>query len=445
MLIFRLRELLKHEHVESSLKQLIRNEKFTKEQLSDWQLLKLKNLLDYLSKNNPYFSQYIKNNNVDLGKGYKDVYEMLSQFQVTDKKVIRDNFDKWLSAPLTYDTVQFSSTSGSSGIPFKFYGSPMASDYKTASKYRLYHRFGIKMSDFQLCLGSGFNSEANALSKLKVALNDKYVNHRCTFDVSNLTDGKKKEFINLLNSQNICSVWGYTSALVEIANYSLNKNLPIKAKHLKAVIYSGEGHDDYQDAIIRRVFNVPTIDEYNSVEGFIAGNCKSDHMHMNEDVTIFEVLRADGTVAPYGKGELLITNLFNKDFPFIRYKNGDVVELVESNCTCGSCFKELTQLDGRSSSFIINGDVKVPHALCTHYIPHSDFRTKVKKFQYVQDDIDKVVVKIVLVDKNIDCGGLEVLLRDLFNNIEVVFQYVDDIPCEKSGKFKDVINNLLAK
>lgn len=444
MIIFRLREFFKKEHVETSLKQLIKNEIFSKEQLAEWQLSKLKDLLRYLKKNNRYFSNYIKDNSIDLDRGYKSPYELLSFFSVTDKNIINKNFDDWLSSPLSYKDIYLSSTSGSSGIPFKFYQSQEASDYKKASKYRLYNRFGIKISDYQICLGSGYNSEASKLSKIKVLINDRLVNHKFLFDVSNLTEESIVKCIKLINKIKApTTVWGYTSALLEIANYSIDNEMPINNKNLKAVIYSGEAHNEFQDTIIKKAFNVTTIDEYNSVEGFIAGQCINNQMHLNEDVSIFEVLKSDGTISPYGKGELLITNLFNKDFPFIRYKNGDVVELTESQCPCNSCYKVLAHLDGRSSNYIINGNVKVPHAVCTHYIPHSEYRKQVKKFQIIQNEINKVVIKIVLVDKDADCYGLETLLKNLFNNLDVSFQYVEDIPCEKSGKFKDVINNIL--
>lgn len=443
MLFFRLRELCKGEHVECCLKQLISNELFTKEQLNAWQYKHLKELLLYLSCNNPYYSRYIKEREIDLQKNFESVYDILALFPVTDKKVIKDNHTDWLSNHLSYDNLQLCSTSGSSGIPFKFYQSALARDYKTASKYRLYHRFGIKISDYQLCLGTNYDSKVSSFfQKMKINMNNKYINHRYITDVSCLSFAMIREIIDTINKLDIKSVWGYPSALFEIANYALSNNYPIINKRIKAVIYSGESHTPYMDLIVKKAFNTITIDEYNSVEGFIAGSCKVDNMHLNEDTALYEVLLPDGSIRAYGKGELLITSLFAKDFPFIRYKNGDIVEIAETKCECGSPFKLLSHLDGRSSCFIYNGSIKVPHAVCTHYLPHSDYRTKVDKFQIEQNEKDSVIVRIVLKDRNTDCAGLENLYRELFNNISVCFEYVDDIPRERSGKFKDVINNV---
>lgn len=443
MILFRLREFLKGENVEKYYKQLLINETFTKEQNKDWQKEKLIELLIYLSTNNPFFSKFISENNIDLDDLNRDVYKTLSLFPITDKKFIKQYEEEWLSGHLSYDNLQLASTSGSSGIPFKFYQTPLAADYKTASKYRLYKRFGIGISDKQLCYGTGYNSDVKSrLQRLKIDLNNKYVNNRYFVDVSSLSKSMFKQEIDRINRLPIRSIWGYPSTLFEIAKYSLINDYPINNKMLKAVIYSGEGHDDYMDEIIKKAFNVITIDEYNSIECFIAGSCKVGKLHLNEDTTIFEVLHADGSITEYGNGELLITSLFSKDFPFIRYKNGDVVSISKEFCSCGNNFKILEHLDGRSSCFIFNGDIKVPHAVCTHYLPHSDYRNMVEKFQIEQNDRNSVIVRIVLKDKHLDCTGLEDMYRSLFNNIKVEFLYVDDIPKEKSGKFKDVINNV---
>lgn len=443
MIFFRLREFLKGEHVEKFYNQLLNNETFTKEQIKNWQRQKLLDFLLYLSKNNPFYSKYISENSINLSNFDQDVYKILALFPVTDKQFIKQYQKEWLSSHLSYDNLQLASTSGSSGIPFKFYQTPLAADYKTASKYRLYKRFGIGLSDKQLCYGTGYNSDVKSrLQRLKIDLNNKYVNNRYFVDVSSLSKSMFKQEIDRINRLPIRSIWGYPSTIFEIAKYSLTNNYPINNKKLKAVIYSGESHNDYMDEIIKKAFNVITIDEYNSIECFIAGSCKVGKLHLNEDTTIFEVLHSDGNISDFGDGELLITSLFSKNFPFIRYKNGDVVSISKDSCSCGNNYKVLKNVDGRSSCFIFNGDIKVPHAVCTHYLPHSEYRNMVDKFQIEQNERNSVIVRIVLKDKKSDCSGLERMYRSLFNNITVKFLYVDDIPNEKLGKFKDVINNV---
>lgn len=445
MLIFRLREKIKHEHVEDCLRQLLLNEKLTKEELLAWQISHLKDLLVYLSEHNPYYARCIKEQHIEINANYSTTGEMLSGFPVIDKSVIREHWNEWLTDELKYEQISLKSTSGSTGIPFRFYSSQIADDYKTASKYRLYHRFGINIDDKQLCFGASFNQGTSRFQKIKADLNNRFVNKRYFCDTSHFTKETILEVIRSINNLPIKSVWGYPSAIFEVAKYALDNDIKIDNKRLKAIFYSGESHDEYMNQVISQAFGkkVAIVDEFNSLEGFIAGTFKDGLLHLNDDTAIFEVLKPDGSISSHGKGELLVTSLFNKAFPFIRYKNGDVVEISESDGEIGVPFRILKSADGRSTSFIYNGNAKVPHTMCSHYLPHSNFKHQVKKFQIVQNEKESVLVKIVAYDeKSLDKQGLEQMYRELFDQINVRFEYLDDIPREKSGKFRDVIQNI---
>lgn len=445
MLIFRLRERFKHEHVEDCLKQLLKNENMSSEELKEWQLTHLQVLLSYVCEHVPYYKDYADTNHIDKSFQFGDINELLSRFPVSDKELVRNNFGKWLTDELSYEDVNWSSTSGSTGIPFKFHTSQMASDYKAASKYRLYHRFGVKIDDYQMCLGTSFNQGQTRIQKIKADVNNRFVCKRYCIDTTRLSKETIQQEINRINRLPIKSLWGYPSAIFEVAKFALDNNISISNNKLKVIFYSGEGHDDNINHVVKAAFgdSITIVDEFNSVEGFIAGTYQDGSLHLNDDTAIFEVLKPDGTISSSGKGELLITSLFNKEFPFIRYKNGDVVDISESTGNIGVPFRILNSADGRSSSFIYNGTIKVPHAICTHYMPHSIYKTQVKKFQIIQNEKNCVLVKIAYYDENnLDKKGIEEMYRSLFSQIEVHFEYVDDIPREKSGKFRDVVQNV---
>lgn len=446
MFWFRLRERLKNEHVEECYKKLLFNEMLTREELLKWQKDHLYMLIRYIAVNNPFYSRYIQEHRIDVLNEDRNIASILSEFPITDKLFIKQHYNQWLSNHLSYDQIPLCSTSGSSGVPFRFFQSGIGGDYKTASKYRLYNRFGVKISDLQLCYGTGYNSDiVSFIQHLKINLNQRLVNKRIFVDVSqNGGILNYQEEINRINRLRIRSVWGYTSTIVEISKYAIDNHLTICNNNLKAIILSGEGHDDRAIEIIKKAFGprVKIVDEYNSVECFLGGNCHCGKMHLNEDTTIFEVLRHDGTISSVGEGELLVTNLFNYDFPFIRYKNGDIVCISEKKCDCNLPFRIVESIEGRSACVIYNGNNIISHATCTHLIPHSEYKDKVLKFQFVQNMIDQVIVKIVPIDQGIDFSGLEELLRSFFSNIKVHIEFVNDIPKEKSGKYKDVINNV---
>lgn len=76
-------------------------------------------------------------------------------------------------------------------------------------------------------------------------------------------------------------------------------------------------------------------------------HCESRVFHMRTTGSIHEVLLADGTLSPYGCGRYVSTIPWTP-FPWIRYSNGDIVEIREGTCKCGFVGKNFT-FKGRDS------------------------------------------------------------------------------------------------
>lgn len=90
-------------------------------------------------------------------------------------------------------------------------------------------------------------------------------------------------------------------------------------------------------------------------------------MHVNEIEFIAEVIDAE-TGAPVGdgaEGELVLTNLFRRGFPLIRYRTGDRARLTRGRCRCGRHFARLEGgLLGRADDmFFVRGNNVYPAAV----------------------------------------------------------------------------------
>jgi phenylacetate-coenzyme A ligase PaaK-like adenylate-forming protein len=113
------------------------------------------------------------------------------------------------------------------------------------------------------------------------------------------------------------------------------------------VICGGEQLYDDQRAIIEQQWKCRTRRCYATSEsGVIATECNEGTMHITE-YRVVEVLR-EGRLHESGRGELVVTNLFNWKMPFVRYRTGDAGELVFANCSCGvsgPCLKEVRGRD----------------------------------------------------------------------------------------------------
>jgi phenylacetate-CoA ligase len=86
-----------------------------------------------------------------------------------------------------------------------------------------------------------------------------------------------------------------------------------------------------------------------------------DGFHVSEDLVIIEPVDANGApVAPGQRSDgIYITNLFNKALPIIRYYIDDIFELSEETCKCGSEYRKVKQVHGRSFERFQYGDISV--------------------------------------------------------------------------------------
>jgi phenylacetate-coenzyme A ligase PaaK-like adenylate-forming protein len=157
---------------------------------------------------------------------------------------------------------------------------------------------------------------------------------------------------------------GYPSVLGLLAHEQREGRLHIRP--LKVATVAEVRTPEMADAI-RSAWDVEPFDWYGITEGgVLAGDCAHHQgMHLFEDLFIVENVDADG--GPVADGEvghkLLLTNLFNRTQPLIRYELSDMVALDARPCRCGRTSRRVTSIEGR------NDDVLLLHAARGGQIP----------------------------------------------------------------------------
>jgi len=96
---------------------------------------------------------------------------------------------------------------------------------------------------------------------------------------------------------------------------------------------------------LRATFGVPVHQVYQCTEGLLAVSCAQGSLHLQEDVVAvqFEQISAhDATrMTP------IVTDLWRRTQPIIRYRLGDVLTLAPAPCACGSAFRVIERIEGR--------------------------------------------------------------------------------------------------
>ena len=108
--------------------------------------------------------------------------------------------------------------------------------------------------------------------------------------------------------------------------------------------------------LVRETWGIRVSNRYNSTETFASGS-ECEHfngIHLPEDIVIYEPV--DGDNHPVDENtyssKLLITTLFNRALPLIRYEVSDIVKVTTAPCPCGRPFSRMTSIIGRREEFL---------------------------------------------------------------------------------------------
>lgn len=106
---------------------------------------------------------------------------------------------------------------------------------------------------------------------------------------------------------------------------------------------------------VLQAFRVEPYDLYSTAEtAGIAAECALHEKHLFEDLVIPEVVDRDGRAVPLGTpgSRVLVSVLFSRTMPLIRYEITDRIALRAGSCPCGRPFALLDRVDGRSEDHL---------------------------------------------------------------------------------------------
>jgi phenylacetate-CoA ligase len=240
-------------------------------------------------------------------------------------------------------------------------------------------------------------------------------------------------------------LFGYPSALDVIARHAETQGRDMSSLGIKVAFVTSEMLYREQRETISRVFGCPVANGYGGRDaGFIAHECPQGGMHVTAEDVIIEVLDEDGRPVQHGEaGELVVTHLRSYGFPFIRYRTGDLVRLGDTACPCGRGLPVLADIQGRSTDMVRLPDGTRMHGLALIYVLRD--LPGIERFKIEQEAVNLIRVRIV-PGRGMDPGvpgivrqGLE---RRLGSAVTVTVEVVDQIPPERSGKYRYVVSRV---
>jgi phenylacetate-CoA ligase len=148
-------------------------------------------------------------------------------------------------------------------------------------------------------------------------------------------------------------IFTYPSTASLLAERQLAGELRIEPRW---VVTGGEVLTDDIRERIDAAFDRTPFDGYGTTEvGYVAVECDSHAgLHVFEDQIQIEIVDDEYRPVPAGRPgtRLLVTNLFNRTQPLIRYELDDLVTASPEPCPCGRPFPLLKKIEGRSDDIL---------------------------------------------------------------------------------------------
>jgi phenylacetate-CoA ligase len=331
---------------------------------------------------------------------YKDLVGMTTftnweELPVLNKKNLQKPLMERLSEGYSAKNSYINKTSGSSGTPFIFAKDKYCHALTWASNM---YRFGWYGIDFNTSYQARFYGiPMDFIGNKKERFKD-FLSHRFRFSIFDLSDEILEGFLNHFRTKKFDYINGYTSSIVLFAKFLQKRNIVLTTvcPTLKVCMVTSEMLFEEDKLLLEKQFGIPIVNEYGASElDLIAFQNKAGEWQVNSETLFVEILDDNNKAVPNGtSGRIVITSLFNKAHPFIRYDIGDIGILDEKSTLQKPILRKLI---GRNNDVAILPSGKKSPGLTFYYVTKSIIEDdgNVKEFVIKQTKIDTFEIEYV--------------------------------------------------
>lgn len=316
-------------------------------------------------------------------------------------------------------------TSGTTGTPLCIYESWPSIWRSQAYTYCARKRNGFTYGQRLVSLRGNLDKRQTYL-KVHIS-NTLYLS---SYNINKETTGL---YYKLISDWSPVAIEGYPSSLYSLALFLKDADLKLQ---ISVAFTSSETLLEHQRELIEDRFGTEIFDNYGMTEQTIYLQESYNHNGYYEipGYSINEYLE-DGEIC---------TSLINKEFPLIRYRSNDIMEMAE--LSEGNPQIVVTRIQGRKEDFIYCKDGTIVMRL--------DFLFKkvqhIKMSQLIQEKAGLLEIRIV-PDADFNSEDIKQVEQNLINRVgignvdyEIKLITEDEIVYTKRGKYKFIINMSIA-
>lgn len=331
----------------------------------------------------------------------------------------------------------YSSTGGSTGNPLRFPKWSSEAKFCEPSIWYVRDFYGVKRADKMFRIWGHSHTLGSGLQRIK---------NKLLFDVGLPLVGFKRFSAYDLSGEKMLQagdeilkfkpvyIIGYSKALFMLAKANEHRRKEFHALGFKVVLGAAEGFDKEEDrAFVSEVFGCPVGLQYASMEAnYIAQTHPDGGYKVLWRNNLIECVDEEGN--PATTGRILVTSLYPRAFPLVRYEMGDII----GNCKKdGMSVFEFERVKGRDNDFLILGDGAPVHSEgVTHAIKLSE-KVTAYQIRYTEDG-----VYTIYVTSSERLAGLEIeIIRKRLKQVDARLAALEIVQAERleqtiAGKIK---------
>lgn len=421
------------------LKQFKSRENYSKQEWLNYQTVELRKLLVHAFTTVPFYKALYSKQGFTLKDFENFELKDLQKLPYLEKEDLRE-FGKTTLLSTKKNKGAFYDSSGSTGTPVSIYLSKtMHQKWNAAYESRIRNWAGVDSNTARGMIGGRRIIDNNQPIKPFYRYNS--AEKQTYFSAYFINEQNTPNYIEGMYKHGIEYMVGYAMSNFFLAE-NINKN-NLKAPQLKAVLTSSEQLTPEMRIAIEKAYQCKVYDAYSGVEacGLISENTGGELL-FSPDTGIMEVVDEQGQSVENGEvGEVIATGLLNFDQPLIRYRIGDRVRMSKNQKSISKIeMPVVAEIEGRIEDIIIakNGSKMVRFHGVFIDIPN------VVVGQIIQLSLNKIQINLV-VTTEFDVKNENIMsarLKSQLGDVQVSFDYLEEIPKNNNGKFQAVISHV---
>lgn len=413
------------------------------EQFRDYQLQRMRQLLELAFQHVPYYRD-MKNK---LGCQLEDfkTLENLSLLPTLDKYQLRGNEELFCNELIDKKKYLKGSTSGTTGTPLKIYFTRESFSRKWGFVARLRHWAGLSDPFFpRRAQFSARNIVPPTQAKdLHSYWRWNIPGNSLICSAFHLSPQAVPYYIEAINRFNPELIDGFPSSMQVIAK--VGRRLGLKLPNPRAIITSAETLLPEHRQLLEEAFGCRVFDQYTSSDpSCFWCDCEHGVMHDNLESGVTEIVSSDGKPLPNGSlGEVAFTPFVNANtaMVLIRYRVGDMaIKAGQQRCACGREMPVMKSLEGRKEDILYFPDRG--YVTGTYFLSGV---TNLVEAQMIQEDLNTLKVLIVPDDgynQEIEAKLIQNLRNQASTSINIIIEKVDRIYRTPGGKVRPIISKV---